>query len=86
MTSYHPGQHLWDDKDNLPSILYDLRPPSDSWYKFKNSGLPPQKLDGNSNPMFEQHPEPRTAPRPLLDFKILVSPQLSWNRMLLTRP
>ena len=86
VTSYHPGQHLWDDSDNLPEILYDLRPPSDLWYTFKNSGLPHQKLDGNSNPVFEQHPEPGTAPRPLLDFKILASSQPISDRLLLISP
>lgn len=76
MTGYHPGQHLWDSGDNLPSILYDLRP-SDAWYKFKYSGLPAQKLDGNQSPMVEQHPDPGNPPRPLLDFKILVSSPLT---------
>lgn len=74
MTSYHPGQHLWDDKNNLPSILYDLRAP-EGWHTFKSDGLPDQKLDDSQVPMFEEHPEPGTAARPLLDFKILASSQ-----------
>ena len=69
VTSFHPGQRQWSI-NNLPDILYVLRPPPE-WHTFMKSAKPVQKADAYNNPMFEQYPEPGKSPRPMLDYKIL---------------
>ncbi|KAL9119057.1 MAG: hypothetical protein Q9187_004389 [Circinaria calcarea] len=68
--AFHPAQ-AYLSFHNLPDILYELWAPQ-SWWTFKNSGLPPQKCDAAGNGMYEHLPEAGKARRPLLDFPVLV--------------
>ena len=71
VTAFHPGQWDWHT-ENLPSIIYELKPNSQaSWYAFKSSIKPGPKVDAQGQVMFERWPRPGQAPRQLRDYKIL---------------
>lgn len=77
VTAFHPGQVSWS-KYNMPDILYVLRP-SDEWYKFSATALPPQKLSGgqfmfvaaDGTIVLSNNRDAHSDHQRLLDFKIL---------------